>query len=82
MGLIRADVGDIERREAMLLLAHPYPSASAHPDYHVAMAMTLEAGETAGLKLEVAQLESHWRAVLSDHHLARGAGKISAAKRA
>jgi hypothetical protein len=45
----------------------------------MAMPMALEAREAAGREFEIAQLESDRLAVLSNDHLARGAGEITAA---
>ncbi len=79
---MRADIDGVERRDSMIPRANPYPSASAHADYDMTMAVTLEAGESAGLQLEIWQFESERLAALPGDHLARGTRKFTAAMRA
>lgn len=79
MGLIRANVDGVEGRDAMLPRTHPYLSESAHADYDMTMTVTLEAGESAGLELEISQLESEPLAAPAGQHLARGPRKFTAA---
>ena len=63
----------------MLPCAYPYLSASAHANYDMTMAVTLEAGESAVLELEISQLESEPLAAPAGQHLARGPRKFTAA---
>jgi hypothetical protein len=79
MRLIRRDVNRVKGCDPMLIRADAYPATPAHPDYDMAMPMALEAREAAGREFEIAQLESDRLAVLSNDHLARGAGEITAA---
>ena len=57
MSLAGANVGDIHRPQELALGINPDHTAAADADYNVTVAMALVARETAGRKLEIAQVK-------------------------
>ncbi len=78
MRLLGTDVDRVQPPQRVALFTYANAPASAHSDYHVRMAMPLEAREAAGLELEVSHVELYVLAALPNQNLARRAAKIAA----